>query len=49
MLGLLQAVHSSLLRFVLLRDVLLDELRDEVAVLAVAVRHSAVPVGFKGR
>ena len=49
LLGLLQAVHSALLRLVLLCDVLLDELRDEVAVLAVAVSHSTVPVGFNGR
>lgn len=42
--GLLESVDASAIYLILLANVLLDELRNEVAVRAVAVCHSAEPI-----
>ena len=43
------AIEASLLGLVLLRHVLLDELRDEVAIGAVTIGYCTEPVGLEGR
>lgn len=45
----LVAIKASLLGLVLLGHVLLDKLRDEVAIGAVAIRHRAEPVRLERR